>query len=343
MLVVKTTSPATSPSTAKLQPSKTAPSSRTNVARLRPSLRTCSKLHSSPVVNGLSANYSTHNPTIKRPPDIRGVGRAAGERASPYRPLFREVDEREICRRSDGQAPCATDPPARGAAHRLDEPSQSEPSTEHEVRVECGEGRLVAEEAWRGLLQRKLLLFRSVGRVIRRDEIEDAFAQGPLDAASVALWSERRVDAIESFERGDEIFRQREVVGCRVGGDVGTAVEEADEGGREGRGDVGYVHLRPGLGGEDEGRRRGRILRAGRGARKSREGGGHPVVHHAGGERVVLAVQDHGQTCGTRVEHTVPENARRSGPQPIVGDAERSCPLEEAHLRQPLAGEPHVE
>src|SRR5215211_326083 len=328
MLVVKTTSPATSPSLAKLQPSKAAPSSRTNVARLRPSLRTCSKIHSSPVVNGLSTNYSTHDPTIQRPPDIRGVGRAAGECASLYRPLFREVGEREICRRSDGQVPCTTDPPARGTAHRLDEPSQRKPATEHEVGVECGEGRLVAEEAWRGLLQRKLFLFRSVGRVIRRDEIEDAFAQSPLDAASVALWPERRVDAIESFERGDEIFRQREVVGCRVSGDVGPVLEEAHEGGREGSGDVGYVHLRSCLGGEDEGRRRGGVLRAGRGAGEAGERGRQPIVHDAGRQRVVLAVEDHRQAGGTGVEHAVPEDACRGRPQTVVGDAERSSLLE---------------
>src|SRR5215211_9363767 len=100
--------------------------------------------------------------------------------------------------------------------------------------------------------------------MVRRHEVEDTVAQGPLDAVAVAVGPERRVYAVEPVEGGDEVFRQREVVGRRVGGDVGPASEEADEGGREGRGDVGYVHLRPGLGGEDEGRRRGRILRAGR-------------------------------------------------------------------------------
>src|SRR5215211_2125783 len=58
---------------------------------------------------------------------------------------------------------------------------------------------------------------------------------------------------------------------------------------------------------------------------------------------MVLAVQDHGQPSRTGVEHTVPEDARRSRSQPVVGDAERSCLLEEAHLRQPLAREPDVE
>src|SRR5215212_8819238 len=134
MLVVKTTSPATSPSPAKLQPSKAAPSSRTSVARLRPRfcprlrppLRMCAKPRSSPVVYGLSADYSTHDPTLQRPPEIGGVGRAAGELASPHGPLLREVDEREIGRRADGQAPSTTDPPARGAAHHLHETRQRE-------------------------------------------------------------------------------------------------------------------------------------------------------------------------------------------------------------------------
>src|SRR5215211_9546806 len=109
-----------------------------------------------------------------------------------------------------------------------------------------------------------------MGRVVRCDEVEDAVAQGPLDAITVAVGPERWVDAIQSVEGGDEIFRQREMVGRRVGGDVGPVPEEADEGGREVRGVVGYMHLRRRLGGEDEGRRRGRILRTGRGARKAR-------------------------------------------------------------------------
>src|SRR5215213_704291 len=203
MLVVKTTSPATSPPPAKLQPSKAAPSSRTSVARLRPSLRMCSKLRSSPVVYCLSSNYSTHDPALQRPSEIGGVVRTAGERASSYRPLFREVDEREICRRADGQAPRTTDPPARCAAHRFYETRQREPAAEHEVRVERGEGRLVAEEARCGLFDRQLFLFPSMGRVVRSDEVEDALAQGPLDALTVAVWPERWVDAVESFERRD--------------------------------------------------------------------------------------------------------------------------------------------
>src|SRR5215203_916479 len=124
MLVVKTTSPATSPSPAKLLPSKEAPSSRTSVALLRTYL----KLRSSPLVYRRSANYSAHDPALQRPSEIGGVGRAADERSSTHLPLLREVDEREIGRRPDGKASSATDPPARGAAHRLNEACQREPS-----------------------------------------------------------------------------------------------------------------------------------------------------------------------------------------------------------------------
>src|SRR5919107_639856 len=261
MLVVKTTSPATSPSPAKLQPSKEAPSSRTSVALLRTYL----KPRSSPVVYRLSANYSAHDPALQRPSEIGGVGRAADELSPTHRPLLREVDEREIGRRPDGETSSATDPPARGAAHRFDEASQREPAFQDQLRVERGEGRLVAEEAGRGLLYRQLFLFRSVRRVVRRDEVEDAVAQGPLDAAAVVVGPERRVGPGESVAGRNGIISQREVVGCRVGGDVGPVFEEADEGGRKGRGYVGYVHLRPRLCCEDEGSRRGRVLGAGRG------------------------------------------------------------------------------
>src|SRR5215210_2420975 len=155
MLVVKTTSPATSPSPAKLQPWKTAPSSRTSVALLR----TYSKLRSSSIVYRLAANYSTHDPALQRPPEIGGVGRAADEGTPLHRPLLREIDEREVGLRPDGQAPPATDPTSGGAAHRFDETGQRKPAVEHQVCVECGECRLVAEEPGRGLLNRQLFLF----------------------------------------------------------------------------------------------------------------------------------------------------------------------------------------
>src|ERR687891_475069 len=113
MLVVKTTSPAISPSLAKLHPWKAAPSSRTSFALHRPwlcpALRTCTKLCSSPVVYRLSTNYSTHDPALQRPSEIGRVGRAAEECIPPYRPLLRKVDDREIRRRADGQAASGTD------------------------------------------------------------------------------------------------------------------------------------------------------------------------------------------------------------------------------------------
>src|SRR5215210_3733838 len=149
MLVVKTTSPATSPSPAKLHPSKTAPSSRTTVARLR----LYSKLDSRPVVHQISTNYSTHDPTRQHSPQIRGVRRPAQERLPAHRPPLREVHEREV-RGSSGRDPTSlTYPPPRSAAHRLDQPREREPSPEDQLRVEHREGRLVAQEPRRGLLE----------------------------------------------------------------------------------------------------------------------------------------------------------------------------------------------
>src|SRR5215212_11179532 len=139
MLVVKTTSPAISPSPAKLHPWKATPSSRTSVALHRPwlsfLLRTCSKLCSRSVVYQLSTNYSTHDPALQRPSCIGGVGRAADECTPPYRPLLRKVEEREICRGADGQAASGTDPAARGAAHGLYKTRQREPATEDQICV----------------------------------------------------------------------------------------------------------------------------------------------------------------------------------------------------------------
>src|SRR3712207_6584857 len=150
MLVVKTTSPATSPSPAKLQPRKAAPSSSTRVARLRPwfvpspgsTLRACSKSRSRPVVYRLSSNYSTHDPARQPAAQVGGVGGTADQGPLVHGPLLREVDEREVSRRPDGQAPPLPDPPARGTAHRLDEPRQGEPAAQYELGVERGEGRL---------------------------------------------------------------------------------------------------------------------------------------------------------------------------------------------------------
>src|ERR671916_2617313 len=196
MLVVKTTSPATSPPPAKLQPSKAAPSSRTSVALHRPwfcpPLRTCTKLRSSPVVYRLSTYYSTHDPALQRPSEIGRVGRAADKRSPLYRPLLRKVDEREICRRAVGQAACGTDPAARGAAHRFHEALKREPAAEDQIGVQRGEGRLVAEKTGRGLFYWQLFLFRRVGSVVCCDEVEDAVAKGQLEAGAVALGPEWR-------------------------------------------------------------------------------------------------------------------------------------------------------
>src|SRR5918995_278933 len=166
MLVVKTTSPATSLSPAKLRPWKDAPSSRTSVALLRPPLRTCSKLCSSPVVYRLSTNYSTHDPAFQLPSEIGRVGRAADERAPPYRPFLRKVDEREIRRRPRGQAASGTDPATGSTAHRLYEARQRESTAEDQICVQRGEGRLVAEVTWRGLFYWQFFLFSGVGRVV---------------------------------------------------------------------------------------------------------------------------------------------------------------------------------
>src|SRR5215207_3915531 len=139
MLVVKTTSPATSPSPANLHPWKVAPSSRTSVALHRPwvctPLRTCTKLRSCPIVYRLSTDHCTHDPALQRPSEIRGVGRAAEERTPPYRPLLRKVDEREICRHADGQAASCADPAARDAAHGFDEAFQRESAAEDQIGV----------------------------------------------------------------------------------------------------------------------------------------------------------------------------------------------------------------
>src|SRR5918995_5871060 len=155
MLVVKTTSPAISLSPAKLHPWKAPPSSRTSVALHRPwlclPLRACTKLCSSSVVYRLSTYYSTHDPALQRPTEIGGVGRATDECTPSYRPLLRKVDEREIRRGADGQAASGTDPATRSAAHRLYETRQREFAAEDQICVQCGEGRLVAEETGRSL------------------------------------------------------------------------------------------------------------------------------------------------------------------------------------------------
>src|SRR5918994_960762 len=271
MLVVNTTSPATSPSPAKVQPAKAAPSSRTSVALLRPWLRTYSKLRSCSVVYRRSANYSIHDAACQGTAEIRRVGRTADHGLPPDGPLLGEIHEREIRRPPDLQITALTYPPPRRATHRLHKSCQREPATQNQVGIQGGEGRLVTEEPRCGLLQRQLLLFRSVGRVVRSHEVEDTFAQRRLDATTVGGGPQWRIDAVESVQGRDQIVRQGEMVWCGVRGHVGPVLEEADEVGREGRGDVGYVNLRSRLRSQDEGRRGRRVLRAGRGTGEPRE------------------------------------------------------------------------
>src|SRR3712207_6410712 len=260
MLVVKTTSPATSTSPAKLQPSKRAPSSRTSVALL---LGPCCKLSSDPVVHQLSANYCSRDPPRQRAPEVRGVGGPAQQGLPIHRPLFREIQEREIRRRAYSQATAPVDPVSWGAAHRLDQPGERDSIVQNQLRVESREGRLVTEESGRGLLQRQLLLLGGVRRVVGGHEVEGAVSQGFRNAGAVPLRPQRRVYPVHPVERGDQGVGQRQVVRGGVCSDPRAALEEPDERSRKSRRDVGYVDLRPGLRGEHQGRRRRRVLRAG--------------------------------------------------------------------------------
>src|SRR5215217_4579064 len=326
MLVVKTTSPATSPLPAKLHPSKTVPSSRTTVARLRP----YSKLRSRPVVYKVSTNYSTHYSTRQSPPEVRGVRRLAQERLPAHRPPLREIHKREV-RRFSGRDPTSfTHPAPRRAAHRLDQPREREPAPENQLRIKRREGRLVSEETRSCLLERQLLLLGGVGRVIRRHEVEDAIAQGLDNPPAVFFRPEGRVYPVHPVERGEKPVRQRQVVRRGIRADVCPALEEPDERRRESGRNMRYVDLRPRLRREHERRRRRRVLGAGGRARDP-------------GERVVLAVQDHGQPRRPRVEHPIAQHARRSRPESVVRDAERAGLLEQAHLREALAIQPRVQ
>src|SRR5215207_2553372 len=281
MLVVKTTSPATSPSPAKLHPSNAAPSSRTSVALLRPWLRTYSKFCSRPVVYRFAANYSANNPTRQGPSPIRRVGRAADHGAPIHRPLFRKVNERQVRRHTNPESTPLPDPTARRAAHGLYETRQREPAAEDQLGVERGVGCLVAEKARRGLLYRQLLLLRGVRRMIRSHEVDAAIPQGRFDAIAVVIRPERGVDPVEPVQRRDEFVCQREVVRRGVRGHVGPVFEKSDQGCREGRRDVGYVDLRTRLRRQDEGRCGGRVFRACWRSGEPGEGRGDAIVYHA--------------------------------------------------------------
>src|SRR4051812_25376556 len=126
MLVVKTTSPETSPSPAKVQPENAVPSSSTTNAWLRcasPRLRPCSKLRSHRIVYQLATYHRAHDPPLEPPPQERGVRGSAGKRLHPDSPLLGEVHERQIRRRSWRDSVGITrDPASRGTSHRLDQP-----------------------------------------------------------------------------------------------------------------------------------------------------------------------------------------------------------------------------
>src|ERR687894_1443455 len=200
MLVVKTTSPATSPPPAKLHPSKMAPSSRTTVARLRP----CSKSRPCPFVHHLSANYSTHDPARQPPPEVGGIGRPAQQGVPLHRPLLREIHEREISRSTDADVPTPVDPASRGAAHRLNQPRERDATAQDQLRVEGRGGGLVAEEAGSGLLQRQFLLLGGVRRVVGGHKVQGTVSQSPRHAAALFLRSQGRVYTVHPVERGDQ-------------------------------------------------------------------------------------------------------------------------------------------
>src|SRR5215204_5333008 len=127
MLVVKTTSPATSPPLANVQPGKLAPSSRTTSARLRPPLNPCSKPCSHSVVYQLAADRRSRDAALEAPPEVRAVARPAHDGLRPHRPFLREVHEREVRGRPNGDAAGASDPRPRRRSHRLDEAMEREP------------------------------------------------------------------------------------------------------------------------------------------------------------------------------------------------------------------------
>src|SRR5215211_1521248 len=257
MLVVKTTSPATSPPPAKLHPSKTIPSSRTSVALF---LGPCSKSSPDPVVHHLSANYSTHDPPRQAPSEVRGVRGPAQEHISLDRPLLGEIDEREIRRGSYPQAAATADPVPRSAAHRFDEPDERESTAQNQLRVERRKRRLVAQETGRGLLEGQLFLLGGVRRVVGRYEVEDAVTQCHRDAVAVFLRPQGRVYPVHPVERADEPVGEREVVRGGIRRNVRPLFEECYECRRERGRYVGYVHLRPRLGCQHQGRRRRRVL-----------------------------------------------------------------------------------
>src|SRR3569833_956951 len=118
MLVVKTTSPATSPSPAKVQPEKAVPSSKTTNARLRPCLRPCPKPRSYPVVHQFASGHRTHAAPFELTPEKQAVRRPTHEGVRPNRPPLGEIHERQVRRRTRKDPVSLTlDPSSWGARH----------------------------------------------------------------------------------------------------------------------------------------------------------------------------------------------------------------------------------
>src|ERR687894_1855043 len=140
MLVVKTTSPDTSPSPAKVQPEKEAPSSNTTSARLRPAspvLRPCSKLLSDLVVHQFAADHRTYDPPLEPPPEIWAIRGPANGRLCPHGPFLGEIHQRQIRRRPWGDpVRAAPNPVPWRQGHRLDQLRERKLPALHELRVE---------------------------------------------------------------------------------------------------------------------------------------------------------------------------------------------------------------
>src|SRR5215217_331896 len=190
MLVVKTTSPLTSPSPAKARPEKEVPSSNTTNARFRPRLSPDSKPCSRSVVHRIATDYRGHDASLEPPSEVRAVRGPTAQGVLPDRPLFREVHEHEVRGRTrkDPTSP-APDPTPRSAGYGLDEARERKFSAVHQLRVECREGRLVPQKAGRGLLQRELLLRRGVWGVVRSHKVEGTVLKSLPDPEPVAIRS----------------------------------------------------------------------------------------------------------------------------------------------------------
>src|SRR5215207_2004486 len=262
MLVVKTTSPATSPSPANVQPEKDVPSSSATSARfcLCPSF--CFKPCSCSIVNKLAADHRTLHAPLELPPEVWAVGRPTDHRIRPNRPLLGEVHERQIRGSPRKHAAVATvlNPTTRRASHCLDEAREREPSALHQLRVEHRECRLVPQKTRRSLLQRKLLLGGGVWGVVRRHRVKGTIPQGLPDLKPVVVRPQRRVDPVKPLQRADQLVGEGQMVWRGVSRHVRPPLKEAKERRREPGAHVGYVNLRPGLRRQYKRRRRRYVL-----------------------------------------------------------------------------------